>query len=54
MWWKDNKSKLIKKIFKNNKRPILEGTLVIKGPNLLNEIIYIIEGKNEKNVITKI
>lgn len=42
------------KIFRNNKRPILEGTLVIEGTNLLDEIIYIIEGKNEKNVITKV
>jgi hypothetical protein len=28
------------KIFRNNKRPILEGTLVIEETNLLDEIIY--------------
>jgi hypothetical protein len=42
------------KIFIYNKWPILEGTLVFEGINLLDEIIYITEGKNEKNIITKV
>jgi len=28
------------KIYRNNKRPILQGTLVIERTNLLDEIIY--------------